>query len=164
MPCYGYVTGKCKCNNSHARTIAHVLRNSKHHEKKLKEIAVLLWKTTYSWMSFMIPQENILITSFDWLWWRRVSNKRTLSITKIWKRYELIAIQECAYICSVYTDCVKIKSQTVLFDIAIFKTNLSRDMTKPTKWSCTQRRLRSAWASAQPDLSLRCPHEETLDP
>ena len=29
---------------------------------------------------------------------------------------------------------------------------------------CTQQRLRSAWASAQSDQSLRCPHEETLGP
>ena len=43
---------------------------------------------------------------------------------------------------------------------------MSRDMTKPTKWVCAQRRLRSAcsWASAQSDQSLRCPHEETLGP
>ena len=33
---------------------------------------------------------------------------------------------------------------------------MSRDMTKPTKWVCAQRRLRSAWASAQSDQSLRC--------
>ena len=38
----------------------------------------------------------------------------------------------------------------------------SRNMTKPTKWLCAQRRLRSAWASAQSDQSLRCPHEESL--
>ena len=35
-------------------------------------------------------------------------------------------------------------------------SHLSRDMTKPTKWLCAQRRLRSAWASAQSDQSLRC--------
>ena len=29
-------------------------------------------------------------------------------------------------------------------------------VTKPTKWVCAQRRLRSAWASAQSDQSLRC--------
>ena len=29
---------------------------------------------------------------------------------------------------------------------------------------CAQRRLRSAWASAQTDQSLHCPHEETLCP
>ena len=29
---------------------------------------------------------------------------------------------------------------------------------------CTQRRLRSAWASAQSDQSLRCPHDESLGP
>ena len=33
---------------------------------------------------------------------------------------------------------------------------MSRDMTKPTKWLCTQQRLWSAWASAQTDQSLRC--------
>ena len=44
------------------------------------------------------------------------------------------------------------------------KQYLSHDMTKPTKWVCAQRRLRSAWASAQSDKSLRCPPEECLGP
>ena len=35
----------------------------------------------------------------------------------------------------------------------IQKNHLSRLMTKSTKWSCTQQRLRSAWASAQSDQS-----------
>ena len=35
----------------------------------------------------------------------------------------------------------------------VWKTSL---MTKPTMWLCAQRRLRSAWASAQSDQSLRC--------
>ena len=34
--------------------------------------------------------------------------------------------------------------------------DLSRDMTKPTKRLCAQRRLRSSCASAQSDQSLRC--------
>ena len=34
--------------------------------------------------------------------------------------------------------------------------HLSRLMTKPTKWLCAQRTLRSTWASAQSDQSLRC--------
>ena len=33
---------------------------------------------------------------------------------------------------------------------------MSRNMKKPTKWVCTKRRIRSAWASAQSDQSLRC--------
>ena len=41
---------------------------------------------------------------------------------------------------------------------------MSRDMTKPIKWLCAQRRLRSAWASAQSDQSLHFSHEETLGP
>ena len=35
-------------------------------------------------------------------------------------------------------------------------SNMSRDMTNPTKWLCAQRRLRSAWASAQSDQSSLC--------
>ena len=38
---------------------------------------------------------------------------------------------------------------------------LSHLMTKPTKWLWAQRRLRSAWASAQSDQSLRCPRKES---
>ena len=34
---------------------------------------------------------------------------------------------------------------------------MSRDTTNPTKWACAQRKLRSAWASAKSDQSLRCP-------
>ena len=45
-----------------------------------------------------------------------------------------------------------------------FKAYMSRDMTKQIKWACAQRRLRSAWASAQSDQSLRRPHEESLGP
>ena len=41
---------------------------------------------------------------------------------------------------------------------------MSRYMTKPTQWVCVQRRLRSAWASAQSDQSLHYPHEEILGP
>ena len=52
---------------------------------------------------------------------------------------------------------------TCILDIWV-RVYMSRDMTKPTKWLCAQRRLRSAWASAQSDQSLRCPHEEALGP
>ena len=50
--------------------------------------------------------------------------------------------------------------------------NIRRSGTVSNKWAtswqnqqndlCAQRRLKSAWASAQSDQSLRCPHEETL--
>ena len=33
----------------------------------------------------------------------------------------------------------------------VIRMYMSRDMTKPTKWLCAQRRLRSAWASPQSD-------------
>ena len=56
----------------------------------------------------------------------------------------------------------KLRNNPVL--LGKVKDHMSRDMTKPTKWLCAQRRLRSAWASAQSDQSLRCPHEESLGP
>ena len=41
----------------------------------------------------------------------------------------------------------------IMCSIANHAMYMSRDMTKPTKWVCAQRRLRSAWASAQSDQS-----------
>ena len=46
--------------------------------------------------------------------------------------------------------------------VIIFHQSLSRDMTKQTKWVCTQGRLSSAWAFAQSCQSHRCRHEESL--
>ena len=42
--------------------------------------------------------------------------------------------------------------------------NMRRLMTNEQNGMCAQRRLRSAWAFAQSDQSLRFPHEETLGP
>ena len=41
---------------------------------------------------------------------------------------------------------------------------MNRRTTNQQNDLCAQRRLRSAWTSAQSDQSLRCPHEETLGP
>ena len=46
----------------------------------------------------------------------------------------------------------------------VLKFHISRLMTKPQNHLCAQRSLRSAWASAWSDQSLRCSHEETLGP
>ena len=48
------------------------------------------------------------------------------------------------------------------FSCVFSSLDLSHLMTKPTKRPVRPRNLRSAWASAQSDQSLRCPHEETL--
>ena len=53
---------------------------------------------------------------------------------------------------------------TIMKYLDQYSHNFSRDMTKPTKGLWAQRRLRSAWASAQSDQSLRRLHEETLGP
>ena len=44
------------------------------------------------------------------------------------------------------------------------KNNLSHLMTKPTKWLYAQRRLRSAWASAQSDQCSLCAQWVAKDP
>ena len=41
---------------------------------------------------------------------------------------------------------------------------MSHNMTNPTKWVCTQWRLRSAWASAQSDQSSLCTQWVAKDP
>ena len=50
----------------------------------------------------------------------------------------------------------------IAYSSIFLRTQVSRDMTKPTKWLCAQRRLISVWASAQSDQSFRCPHDESL--
>ena len=40
-------------------------------------------------------------------------------------------------------------------EVYFHRKHMSRDMTKPTKLQCAQRRLRSAWAAARSDQSLR---------
>ena len=44
------------------------------------------------------------------------------------------------------------------------KIEMSRCMTKPTKWLCPQRRLRSAWASTQSDQYSLCAQWVAKDP
>ena len=50
------------------------------------------------------------------------------------------------------------------FTVIKKKVRVSRDMTKPTKWVCAHRRLRSAWASAQSDQSSLCAQWVAMDP
>ena len=58
---------------------------------------------------------------------------------------------------SIHLQLAKLPTTPILdCGTLIITKYLSRDMTKPAKWLCAQRRLRSAWASAQADLSLRC--------
>ena len=59
---------------------------------------------------------------------------------------------------SVRTSSEKIDN---LFTKLIHQQN---DVQNQQNDMCVQQRVRSAWASAQSDQSLRCPHEETLGP
>ena len=66
--------------------------------------------------------------------------------------------------CSMFGIITAISSSIRFFKFFFTVKQISREMTKPTMWLCTKQRLRSAWAFAHFDQSLRCPHEETLGP
>ena len=79
-----------------------------------------------------------------------------------WRSIGPLAIPKSAQLIWVYAWST---GHFVCFCLAVAQFSyISRDMTKPTKWACAQRRLRSAWATAQSDQSLHCPHEESLCP
>ena len=77
--------------------------------------------------------------------------------------YSFKFIRSCIFEPNIQGYIVYMFLYTCILDIWV-RVYMSCDMTKPTKWLCAQRRLRSAWASAQSDQSLRCPHEEALGP
>ena len=84
----------------------------------------------------------------------RVRLKPTCSAT------EAIKTHDVTYITRYNT--TKAGSEHKNIDLRLYcLDNLSRLMTKQIKWMCAKRRLRSAWASAESDQSLRCPHEES---
>ena len=49
-------------------------------------------------------------------------------------------------------------------ELKIYKVKWDASWQNQQIYLCAQRRLGSAWAFAQSDQSLSCPHEETLDP
>ena len=83
--------------------------------------------------------------------------------TSLWTKFKHMYNHNCDILSPVGVKIGNI-SFYIFICICVLRIDLSRLMTKPTKWECAQRRLRSAWASAQSDQSLRCPHEETLGP
>ena len=80
-----------------------------------------------------------------------------MNLVPVWLKKALSTLK------NVPSRCYVLPLSESFFKFGCFGSSLkmSRDMTKPTKWVCAQRRLRSAWASAQSDQSLRCPHEES---
>ena len=86
-----------------------------------------------------------LFTTMILLWvWLSIPERYRAATLKFHSRHWYFAKQWYKY-----TAKQKFWKTTVKFNY------LSRDMTKPTKWVCAQRRLRSAWAFAQSDQSLR---------
>ena len=76
------------------------------------------------------------------------------------KARHLASLEGCS--CIVYWSHNPEVSFLVKWPLWKMKFYMSHDMTKPTKWLWAQGRLRSAWASAKSNQSLRCLHEESL--
>ena len=96
----------------------------------------------------------IIITCILFLRWKMTSKR--------WKTRWITWQPTCpplqSSVLTYHTHCKMVdnRSQNYQEYTHCLKRYKSRDMTKPTKWLCSQRRLRSAWASAQSDQSLRC--------
>ena len=88
----------------------------------------------------------------------RMSLRRTKSAIISWDGSYYDSLSEA---CSCLEYC---EQCMVLASFELLIQQMSRDMTKPTKWVCTQRRLRSAWASAQSDQSSLCTQWVAKDP
>ena len=69
----------------------------------------------------------------------------------------LLTKGECCFDCLLFHKCVWFCQVSKLEHIYIHSIDgIVRYVTKPTKWLCAQRRLRSAWASTQSDQIPRC--------
>ena len=68
--------------------------------------------------------------------------------------------------CSITERCMQLLQQLFLCVSSSFCCwhKMSHLVTKPTKWLCAQRRLRSAWASVQSDQSSLCGKWVAKDP
>ena len=94
----------------------------------------------YDWSCFTIPQCHqtkhtvlyVLSANIAWLW-----------------NINLETIKCC--VCNIIVSLIIVLDSV---SATIHIKHMSRLMTKPTKWWCAQRRLRSAWVSAQSDQNL----------
>ena len=81
-----------------------------------------------------------------------------VQLTKVFRKEGMIRLLWTTLFTSSCLEkrAIRLISSVFLYTNLVDHKYLSHDMTKPTKWVCAQRRLRSAWASAQSDQSLRC--------
>ena len=85
-----------------------------------------------------------------------------LSKTSIWLRLRSVASNRADWCNWLHIGLLLWSLQRALR--CVLEQYLSHDMTKPTNWVCTQRRIRSVWASAQSDQSSLCAQWIAKDP
>ena len=157
---------------------SHNAKNLKQNCEKEIRAALFLSK---EYLSQKYPWECIVRLMFRWklvkVWFffdridiflPQMRRKQRLRKRKFNERFSTVVVKKLLLRSLNIARKVRKLDSRKVFDIfwtdKSIKVNMSRDMTKPTKWLCAQWRLRSAWASAQSDQSLRCPHEESLGP
>ena len=87
-------------------------------------------------------------------WAQIIASHLTLRILRdplIWAHpLDVIQSARSSYYYNVYVSV----TNEMEFLFSCHSNEVSRDMTKPTKWLCTQRRLWSDWAEAKTQISL----------
>ena len=108
-------------------------------------------------------------------WWEYGRNKQlivTRLATSIYTIYQFLIYNDDKNIDALYLLlfwCLEITGIEPKLHIFLYLMSVQPTFEPPHDktnklWLCAQRRLRSAWASAQSDQSLRSPHEESLGP
>ena len=141
-------------------------------------ITNIMYLTTVKILKFRTPKQFAVITLNVWTRWLFLRVMHPKDADGIENSVDPDQRSSLIWVCTVCSDLFarKLRNITVFFysenanlvprqqlhflllDNITSNMHLymSRDMTKPTKWLCTQPRLRSAWASSQSDQSLRC--------
>ena len=105
------------------------------------------------WSDWVDAQADLSLrwAHMSFCWFCRAAAQ--LSTRRKWLQYPLATEWSC--FCGDHYNSDHAKSINTS-ETVVFFLYKSRLMTKPTKWLCAQRRLRSALASAQSDQSIRC--------
>ena len=139
------------------------------------------WASTQSHQSSMSAWRSLVslaihrAQSEDWSDWVDAQANRSLHLVHrpfCWfKLIVMLRLKWCVNIDSNHDIfCSKNQKAEENIKAKCYHTQLPCTNIRAASWQnqqsamCTQRRLRSAWAFAQSDQSLRCPHEESLGP
>ena len=140
------------------------------------EIWKILWELASRWAEFgeilshsvgygiyaLTPNQEFCTPMFYFFWLQLFEKFLLNYVVKLttfsgrWLFYSNFQNPSETSVCGCATDLSVGWAHKPFYRFGYALTQISKDMTKPTKWVCAQQQHRSAWASAQSDQSLRC--------